>query len=70
MTFQKCFGHVKCSLLLKVSLMNGKDENASGDFHYVKSMGPVGPMWLGQGLTYFLPLEKYGSSRTHVGGTV
>ena len=30
-------------------LMNAEDENASGDFRYVKSMGPVGPTWSGQG---------------------
>ena len=29
--------------------MNGEDDNASGDFHYVKSMGPVVPTWSGQG---------------------
>ena len=27
--------------------MNGEDEIVSGDFHYVKSMGPVGPTWAG-----------------------
>ena len=25
--------------------MNGEVENASGDFYYAKSMGPVGPTW-------------------------
>ena len=33
----------------EVWLMNGEDENAYSDFRYVKSMGPVGPTWSGQG---------------------
>ena len=32
--------------------MKEEDENASGDFHYVKSMGPVGPTWSGQGFKH------------------
>ena len=44
----------------EVRLMNEEDENASGDFHYVKCMDPVGPTWSGQGYACFCLLGSMG----------
>ena len=40
-------------------LMNEEDKNASGDFHYVKGMGPVGHV-VRTGISMFLPLRSMG----------